>query len=76
MKAITKNFLSLFLLTCVLLATAASFAQQTQASLTGQVLDPQGASIPGAEVTITNTGPTTVTTQNAMQLPLAVAKPL
>ncbi len=37
------------------LAPAALHAQQTQASLTGQVLDPQGASVPGAAVTITNT---------------------
>ncbi len=34
--------------------TGVGFAQQTQASLTGLVLDPQGAAIPNATVTITN----------------------
>ena len=54
MKAVMKCFLSLVLLTCTVLVPGVSFAQQTQASLTGQVLDPQGAAIPGADVTITN----------------------
>ncbi len=38
-----------------LLGATGLAAQQTQASLTGQVLDPQGASVPAATVTITNT---------------------
>jgi hypothetical protein len=33
---------------------AASFGQQTQASLTGQILDPQGAAIAGSQVVVTN----------------------
>lgn len=32
----------------------ASFGQQTQASLTGQILDPQGAAIAGSQVVVTN----------------------
>ena len=38
------------------MAASGSYAQQTQASLTGQILDPTGARIPGAEVTITDQG--------------------
>ena len=37
------------------IGVASLSAQQTQASLTGQILDPQGAAVPLASVTITNT---------------------
>ena len=39
----------------MLVSPAGISAQQTQASLTGQVLDPQGAAVPMATVTVTNT---------------------
>ena len=40
----------------VLLLSLSSYAQNTAASLTGQILDPTGAAISGAQVTVTNTG--------------------
>ncbi len=54
MKTVTHKLLSFLLLACVFVWTNTGFAQQTQASLTGQVLDPQGAEISGADVTIKN----------------------
>ncbi|HVF88329.1 MAG TPA: TonB-dependent receptor, partial [Pyrinomonadaceae bacterium] len=39
---------------CVLSLTISAFAQESRATLTGRVSDPTGASIPGANVTITN----------------------
>ena len=43
------------LLPLVVLAPATSHAQQFKASVTGTVVDSQGALIPGATVTVTNT---------------------
>ena len=39
-----------------LLLSLSTYAQNTEASLTGQILDPSGAAIPGAQVTVTNVG--------------------
>ncbi len=55
MRSVSRTRLVPMMLAACSLAPAALHAQQTQASLTGQVLDPQGASVPGAAVTITNT---------------------
>src|ERR1700729_1524538 len=49
--------ISLFLFVLCIYAIwggSASYGQQTQASLTGQILDPQGAAIAGSEVIVTN----------------------
>ncbi|WP_162538890.1 TonB-dependent receptor [Granulicella sp. WH15] len=54
MKSVTKCFLSFLVLACAFLFVRPSLAQQTQASLTGQISDPQGATIPNAEVSIKN----------------------
>jgi hypothetical protein len=48
---LSLGILALFAFLC----TVSLMGQQTQASLTGQVLDPQGASIADATVTVTNT---------------------
>jgi hypothetical protein len=40
----------------LILCSLASFAQKDTAALVGRVLDPTGASVPGAEVTATDTG--------------------
>ena len=56
MKRFSRNILWLAPVAAFAMAAPASYAQQTQASLTGQVLDPTGARIPGAEVTITDQG--------------------
>ena len=40
----------------LLSSASAAFAQGTSGSLTGQVTDPSGAAVPGAAVTLTNTG--------------------
>jgi hypothetical protein len=42
-------------LVLVLAASGAVWAQESRGSITGVVTDPQGAPIPGATVTITNT---------------------
>src|SRR5215813_13307143 len=39
----------------LLLSCASAFAQQTTGNVTGRVLDPQGAAIPGATVTAKST---------------------
>ena len=54
MKAFTRSLVLPLALAAPLVAPHVAFAQQTQASLTGQILDPQGASVPNADVTITN----------------------
>src|SRR5882757_1494341 len=54
MKTASHKLLYFLLLACVFVWANTGFAQQTQASLTGQVLDPQGAEISGADVTIKN----------------------
>ncbi|HET8549345.1 MAG TPA: TonB-dependent receptor, partial [Bryobacteraceae bacterium] len=43
------------LVACLLLVCSAAWAQQSFGSITGTVSDPQGARIPGASVTVTNT---------------------
>src|SRR6185312_723931 len=40
----------------LILSSFAGFAQKDTAALVGRVLDPTGASVPGAEVTATDTG--------------------
>ncbi len=59
MKLVTKKlFLALVLANTVTFAPVglmpSGFAQQTQATMTGQVTDPSGATLAGAQVTITN----------------------
>ena len=54
MKRISRNTLLFAPVAALVLASPAGYAQQTQASLTGQVLDPTGARIPDAQVTITD----------------------
>ena len=48
------------LLVCLLLMCSAAWGQQSFGSITGTVSDPQGARIPAASVTITNTDTNTV----------------
>ncbi len=55
MRSFPRTRLAPLMFAAASLAPAALHAQQTQASLTGQVLDPQGAAVPGASVIITNT---------------------
>ncbi len=43
-------------LACLLLAPRATLAQMGNSTLSGQVTDAQGAGVPGATVTVTNTG--------------------
>jgi hypothetical protein len=45
----------------LLLSTGLTAAQETRATLTGRVSDPSGAIIPGAQITITDSGTGTVT---------------
>ena len=40
----------------LLLCSFAAFAQKDTAALVGRVLDPSGASVPGAAITATDTG--------------------
>src|SRR5262245_14079927 len=47
-----RQFLSAAI--ALLLSCASAFAQQTTGNVTGRVLDPQGAAIPGATVTAKN----------------------
>ncbi len=54
MQAIYRIFSSMFVAFLFCFAVVAGVSQQTQASLTGQVLDPQGASIADATVVVTN----------------------
>ena len=54
MNRFSRKTLWLAPVAALVLAAPAGYAQQTQASLTGQVLDPTGARIPSAEVTITD----------------------
>jgi len=54
MKTLMKKVPFVLLLVWGVLHSVAGFAQQTQSSLTGQVLDQQGATISAAEVTVTN----------------------
>jgi hypothetical protein len=52
---VAKGRLFLFVLCIyVIFGGVASYGQQTQASLTGQILDPQGAAIAGSQVVVTN----------------------
>src|SRR5919197_2921030 len=53
----TKRLLSYSLLaaTVLVLIVATSAAQEFRGSVTGRVIDPSGAVVPGAQVTITNT---------------------
>ncbi len=62
-----KNVLRLFMILCIALAGTAAFAQdiQTRGSIGGQVVDAQGAAVPGATVKITGTNiDRTVTTND------------
>src|SRR5688572_19150355 len=43
------------LLVCFIAFAAPAFAQQTSGNISGRVLDEQGAAVPGATVTATNT---------------------
>jgi hypothetical protein len=54
MNRVLRNFFFVLALVVSAFCTPASFAQQTQATLTGVVEDPQNATIPNAEVTVKN----------------------
>jgi len=54
MNSCRRRFFVLVLSVCVIFGGTSSFGQQTQASLTGQILDPQGATISGSQVVVTN----------------------
>lgn len=54
MNACRKRLLFLMVCVSTLFGGINSFGQQTQASLTGQILDPQGAAISGSQVVVTN----------------------
>src|SRR2546425_127687 len=63
----TKRLISCFLLAVpvLVLIVVSSAAQEFRGSVTGRVVDPSGAAVPGAQVTITNTAtnvPNSVTT--------------
>ncbi len=47
---------SFFLSLILIFASCAAWAQESRGSITGTVTDPQGTLVPGATVTITNTG--------------------
>ncbi len=56
MNSATKQALSLFAITALLLVTPFSADAQTAATIVGDVTDPSGAAIPGVTITITNEG--------------------
>ena len=56
-KLFVKSFFSLMvLLSSILLFTVVNFGQSVSATLTGTVKDQQGAVVPGANVTVSDTG--------------------
>src|SRR5438552_4351415 len=66
----TKTFLSCSKLAIIILGliVASAAAQEFRGSITGRVTDPSGASVPGSQVTVTNTATNTsnsVTTNEA-----------
>ncbi len=65
-----KNVLRLFIALCIALAGTAAFAQdiQTRGSIGGQVVDVQGAAVPGATVKITGTNIDRTVTTNEQGL--------
>src|SRR6201988_386497 len=62
MKLIAKE--SFFLLLTTLMLASAGFAQEFRGTITGNVVDPNGASIPGAKVVVKNTATNISTTVN------------
>jgi Carboxypeptidase regulatory-like domain/TonB dependent receptor len=57
-----RSFVVLFAACCLLFASGIALSQTVQGVITGTVTDPTGASVPGATVTITNTGTNAVQT--------------
>ena len=55
MKVVIRRIVPILLFLLAGFTATSGFTQQTQASLTGQVLDPQGATIADATVVVTNT---------------------